>query len=266
MPPPAPEPPVFTPAPVPPPVTTADAYLNMTNGPFAEADLLTSGGGSSWANSPSVIQAFGHAPTLQEQQDFSATVLGRVESTFAASGVPITLTTDPNAHTAHALSVVSGTSYAGNPDAIGITDVGHSGFSFIDKLSYATNPNDLEWAVAHNVAHELMHAFGGGHHDTTGQFLDAASASWDTLINPNLTFSSASIQELTQDLRGDGTLTAATGLELLHHTPGHAISCQCQLCHAGTMLLSVPEPTTLALWGLAAAGTLLARRTRRGVA
>jgi hypothetical protein len=38
--------------------------------------------------------------------------------------------------------------------------VGGNGFSFIDKLSYATTPDQLAWAVAHNVAHELMHSFG----------------------------------------------------------------------------------------------------------
>ena len=32
------------------------------------------------------------------------------------------------------MSVVSGASYSGNSSAIGITDVGNDGFSFIDKF------------------------------------------------------------------------------------------------------------------------------------
>src|SRR5262249_51245370 len=145
------------------PVTSSyDAVINLGNAPYAEADSLTTGNGQPWNTSPVVRQAFGGQPDAQQQADFTSTVVQRVEQTFQKSGLSVNLTTDPNAGASHMLSVVAGTSYTANPDAIGITDVGRNGFSFIDKLTYANSVDQLEWAVAHNVTHELMHAFGGG--------------------------------------------------------------------------------------------------------
>src|SRR5262249_51156614 len=126
----------------------------------------------------------------------SATVLQRVEQTFQKSGVPVTLTTDPNVAAPHTLSVVSNTASPSSPDAVGITDVGNNGFSFIDKFGAANSVDELEWVVAHNVAHELMHAFGGEHHDTTGNYLDAAMSPWSVMADPNTVFSPASVNEL----------------------------------------------------------------------
>ena len=88
--------------------------------------------------------------------------------------------------------------------AIGISDVGGNGFSFIDKLDGVKTVDELSWAVAHNVAHELLHAWGvGDHPDTSGAYLDSATASWSLLTDPNATFSPAAIQTF---LEGDSQL------------------------------------------------------------
>src|SRR5439155_15323318 len=94
------------------------------------------------------------------------------------------------------ISVVANTSFPSNPNAIGITDVGANGFSFIDKLNYASNPTDLAWAVAHNISHELMHAFGIGYHPDDGVYVDAGTATWSTLADPNAQFGPSATQLL----------------------------------------------------------------------
>ena len=147
------------------------AFVNFGNAPYAEASTLTTGTPQAWYNSPSVTQAFGGTPSAAQQTSFTQTVLADIQHTFQISGMNVNLTSDPSALTAHEISVVSGTSYPANPGAIGITDVGASGFSFIDKLSYATTPDQLAWAVAHNASHELMHALGVAvHADQTGSW------------------------------------------------------------------------------------------------
>jgi hypothetical protein len=154
---PAPTPPApIVPTPTPAPAYSADAYINFGAGPYAESSLLTTGGAQPWYDS-SVVQALYHGiPDSQQRADFTNTVLQRIEQTYHQSGVPVQLTTDPTVSAAHSISVVSNTSYSANPGAIGITDMGNSGFSFIDKLTYANSIDQLEWAIAHNVAHELM--------------------------------------------------------------------------------------------------------------
>ena len=105
---------------------------------------------------------------------------------------PPLLTTDPTVPAHHTLSVVSGLSYAANANAIGITDVGHDGFGFLDKLKLRDRLDELAWAVAHNVSHELMHAFGvATHADPTGTYIDSATATWGLLTDPQSTFSPA---------------------------------------------------------------------------
>jgi hypothetical protein len=265
VPPPAPTP--ITPAPVfmtnaassPQPQTTPrlDAYLNFGTSAYPEQSTLTLGTAQPWYDSGSVQKAFGHVPTADEQQSFISAVVADVHHTLEASGLngsnEITLTTDPSVGARHTLSVVSGLSYGANPNAIGITDVGGSGFGFIDKLNYANNPQDLEWAVAHNVTHELMHAFGVAvHHDTTGNYLDAATAKWSLLVDPNATLSAATVSDITASelgRGGNGSSGWAGGQQLEGDQE---------------LLETVPEPATIALWSFAATALLLHGRRLAG--
>lgn len=234
-----------------------DAFINMTNGPFPEASNLTTGAAQPWYQSASVIQAFGGVPTAQQQASFTQAVLQDVQHTFQLSGMNPTLTTDPNVAALHTISVVSGACYGANPAAIGITDVGNNGFSFIDKLSYATNPTDLAWAEAHNISHELMHAFGIGYHPDGGNYVDAASASWATLIDPNTQFGAAATQLLLSSQYGtisSGSTGSGLGAELLN-PEGTKIDGD------ETLPQPIPEPATMALWAFGAfAGMLVLRR------
>jgi hypothetical protein len=237
--------------------STPDAYLNFGTSAYPEQSVLTVGNAQPWYDSPSVTQVYGGVPNAQQQQSFINGVMADVNKTFQASGLTgsnaVSLTTDPNAGALHTMSVVSGLSYAPNPNAIGITDVGNNGFSFIDKLNYASTPEDLEWAVAHNMAHELMHAFGVAvHHDQTGQYLDAASASWSLLTSPDASLSPAAVQDIiAHDIgRNGGVGSSGVGGEGLNIDGDEEI------------LTPVPEPSTVALWGLAATALILHRRRR----
>jgi hypothetical protein len=234
-----------------------DALLNFTSSNFLEAAQLATGNPQAWYLSPSVSKAFGGTPTSDQQTSFEQQVLQDVQQTFSLSGLHPSLTLDPTVHAAHTLSVVSGASYGANANAIGITDVGQNGFGFIDKLSYSTNPTDLAWAVAHNVSHELMHAFGVAvHHDQTGNYVDAATASWSLLTNPNTTFSSAAAQDI------------ASQLAQAHSNPTSAVSLGAQVLRPKVRVIDgdqelivpapapVPEPGALAVWSIAIAGTI----------
>ena len=235
------------------PTTQYDALINFGSAPYADQAILTNGTAQSWATSPSLVAAYGHTPTAAELNTFSQTVLARVQSTFQSSGLSITATTDPNANVAHTLSVVSGLSAQASPDAVGITRLGHNGFDFIDKLGYANSPDQLEWAVAHNVSHELMHAFGGEHHTTPqGNNLDAGVSDWSVLIDPNTKFSAASVAEMTNNLRNGGLVAKyGYGAETLGN-----------IAADGQMVTGqpVPEPATLALWGAVVGVGLVLRK------
>ena len=87
-----------------------DAFVNLGLGPYADASTVTSGNAQPWYNSPQVANLFGGTPTAPQQQAFENAVLQRVEQTYQLTGVPVTLTTDPNIPVAHTLSVVSNTS------------------------------------------------------------------------------------------------------------------------------------------------------------
>jgi hypothetical protein len=249
-----------TPAPTPPAASAAasagssapDAFLNFTSSNFLEASQLTTGTPQAWYLSPSVAKVFGGtAPTSAQQSAFASQVFQDVQQTFSLVGIHPTLTLDPSAHAAHTLSVVSGASYSQNANAIGITDVGQNGFGFIDKLSYANTPDQLAWSVAHNISHELMHAFGVAvHHDQTGNYLDAATANWSLLTDPNTTFSAAAAQDI------------ASHLAQAHSTSTQPVQLGSQLLNAigdpldGYQLIAppspspVPEPSTWAAWSL----------------
>jgi hypothetical protein len=199
-----------------------------------------------------VTQVFGGVPNATQQSAFENQVLQDVQHTFNLSGMNPNLTLNPGVPALHTLSVVSGVSYGPNPSAIGITDVGGSGFSFIDKLNFASNANDLAWAVAHNISHELMHAFGIGYHpDQTGQYIDAADATWSILTSPNTQFSPQAAKAITATGYGANTgISSTSGLERLDGDQ--------QILAA-----PVPEPATLVLWSMALTGIVVTARRRR---
>jgi len=236
------------------PAAAADAFLNFGNAPYSEAGTLTTGTPGAWYLSPAVQALYGGTPNAQQQQQFTSAVLKDVVQTYQASGLKLNLTTDPNATAAHSLSVVSGASYAANSQAIGITDVGNSGFSFIDKFGVPNSADQLEWAVAHNISHELMHAFGvGTHHDQTGTYLDAAITPWSLLMDPNARLSPAAVSDLQThkwDVNSNGSSTY--GAEYAGSLTGAEIASQ-----------PVPEPGTVAFWGLAALAMTAKVRRRR---
>ena len=249
----------------------ADAYINFGTSPYASAGSLTTGNAQAWYNSPSVVAAFGGTPSAQQQAGFTQSVLADIQHTFQISGMNVKLTDDPGVSSAHTLSVASGVSAQSNPNAIGLTQVSGNGFSFIDKLSYATTPDQLAWAVAHNVAHELMHAFGVAiHPDQTGTYLDTATATWSMLIDPNTKFSPQAVQLMLSSMGGASGMNASLGAELLNLSK-HPVNCQCQFCQemrrlginaAEILEAAVPEPSTIAIWSVTALGGIFAVRRK----
>jgi hypothetical protein len=249
---PTPAPALVTPAPA---VVTASpavsapspvaAFINFGAGPYPEASVITTGTGQAWFTSAQVAQLFGGQPNGQQRADFTNTVIQRVEQAFSLSGLHVTLTTDPNAPAAHTLSVVSNTTSSQMANAIGMTDIGANGFSFIDKMAgSSTSVDQLEWVLAHNIAHELMLAFGVPEvHDKTGNYLDAMNANWSMLTSPTATFSSGAVQDLLSKnfLSGPGTSPVMPGAQF-----------------AGPQ--AVPEPTTMVLWVAVTCGMVVARR------
>jgi len=223
----------------------ADAFINFGNGPFASADKLTSGNAQPWYLSPAVTQLLGGVPNAQQRADFTNTVLQRVEQTYQLSGVPVQLTTDPNTPAAHSVSVVSGTGSPLNSLYAGVTQEGGNGFSFIDKFAGAQSLDQLEWVVAHNIAHELMHAFGGEHHDTTGTYLDSATTPWSVMADPNARFSPAEVQDLLSHDFTQTTDSSGADGQLVSGLP-----------------MAAPEPASIAAWMLLGAGLALARGLR----
>ena len=255
-----PNPTPVTPAVAAPTMTRADAFINLGDGPYPNASLLTTGNAQAWYNSPIAAKVFGGTPNAQQRADFSNEVLTDVRGVYSRSGFQnINFTTDPSVQSAHALSVVSGVSYGPNANVIGITNVGQSGVSLIDKLSGVNSVDQLATAVANNVAHELMHAFGVAEHpDPTSTHVDAADATWQTLTDPNATLSKEAVQAilahepingLNAFSNGVGAETVSNGgiaLEILAPTP-------------------VPEPSTIALWSLIGlSGIVMHRRNRSG--
>ncbi len=228
---------------------TFDAFINLGAGPFPNAGTLTTGGAQAWYNSPQVMALFGGQPNASQQAAFDSTVLQRVEQTFQLSGVPVSLTDNPNASAAHTLSVVSGTVNPNLTSAIGMTNLGGNGFHFIDNSAPAAKSVDqLEWIVAHNVAHELMLAFGVPEiHDQTGNYIDSTAGQLAMFLNPNATFSTGAVQDLlSRDFQATGNLGLFASPQVIASA-------------------SVPEPATLALWGVGSLALVMARRGRSSV-
>ncbi|CAN5883868.1 hypothetical protein BH23PLA1_BH23PLA1_00650 [soil metagenome] len=243
-----------------------DAFVNLGAGPYPSADGLASGNPKPWYSSSVVTQFFnGREPDSAARSQFTRDVLDRVEQTYLQSGLDISLTSDPNHSAAHTLSVVADSYYPGNSNAIGVADLKGDGFTFIDAFSPARDLDSLTWAVAKNVAHELMHAFGGDHHDETGRYLDAGIMSWDVLLKPEVTvFSPDSVAELARLDFQDRSELASLGFQ---GADGHKQRCGCQICHGGPLMQqTVPEPTTVALWSLAAMGLIVVGRRRQAQA
>jgi hypothetical protein len=222
-----------------------DAFINLGNGPYPLANSITTGGAQAWYNSSQVTSLFGGQPTAQQIQSFDNAILSRVQQTFSQSGVGVTLTDNPTVPAVHTLSLVSNTSSASLSSAIGMTQVGASGFSFIDhSASSAQSVDQLEWIVAHNISHELMLAFGvPENYDQSGNYIDSKLASWAMMVSPTSTFSPAAAAALNQALSSESATPTATqlGAQSLNDT-------------------QVPEPTTLAVWALAGAAVCVARR------
>jgi hypothetical protein len=222
-----------------------DAFINLGTGPYPLANSITTGNAQPWYNSSQLTSLFGGQPTAQQIQSFDSTILQRVQQTFSQSGVSVTLTDNPNVPALHTLSLVSNTSSSSLSSAIGMTQVGSSGFSFINNIApSAQSVDQLEWIVAHNISHELMLAFGvPENYDQTGNYVDSKVANWAMMVSPNSTFSPAASQALNQALASESITGSAPqlGAQSLTDT-------------------QVPEPATLAIWALAGAALLVARR------
>lgn len=242
-------------APVGPTTNRVDAFIDMGAGPYPSDQDVTTGGSRPWYQSPQVAGLFGGVPTAQQRSDFEQAVLQRVERTFQLGGVPLTATLDPNVPADHTLSVVSNTSGAAFPDAIGETVQGQSGFNFIDRTAAsAQNVDQLEWLVAHNVSHELMLALGlGEDYDKSGNFIDARNANMSMMLDPKATFS----RDASQALLNSGSLADGS-------SDPNAASAFTSIAPAAEMLAEpqpVPEPSTVAVWLAALALAVVARRS-----
>jgi hypothetical protein len=223
-----------------------DAFINLGNGPYPLSNTITTGGAQPWYDSSQVASVFGGQPTAQQIQNFDNAVVERVQQTFSSSGVSVTLTDNPSVQALHTLSLVSNTQSASMSNAIGMTQIGASGFSFINNIApSAQSVDQLEWIVAHNISHELMLAFGvPENYDQTGSYVDSKVANWSMMVSPTATFSPAAAQAITQALASESQSYYSTS----------SLGAQ----EFGT----VPEPTTVALWALAGAAALVARHVR----
>jgi hypothetical protein len=226
--------PVQTTPSLPTPSGRADAFIDFGNAPYPEANFLTTGNPQPWYTSPVVSQVFGGIPTPQQQSAFTNLVIQDLQQTFQASGLSVHLTTDPNVPAAHTFSIVAGATSPQDPPAIGMTDIGYNGFAFLDRYGQAQSVSELALALAHNAAHELMHAFGvSTPPDTSGQYLDAETVTWQLLTNPDAKLSPAAVQQILAD---DSNLSpASTGIMPM------------------VLASPVPEPATWAAWTLVVA-------------
>ncbi len=197
-------------------------FINFGSGPYADSGFIASGSPQAWYTSPQVAALYGGTPNPAQQAAFTSTVLQLTEQAFSQSGVPVTLTTNPTVPAAHTLSVVSNSSSIPFPSSIGTTTLGGSGFSFIDREAQASSSvGQLEQILAHNLAHELMLAFGVPEKfDQTGNYLDATNANWAMMISPMATFSPAAAQAINQALQSANSPERRCFARPVHHPAG----------------------------------------------
>jgi hypothetical protein len=245
---PAPQPVIaaVTPA-LPTPAPVANGFINFGSGPYPAAGTIASGNPQPWYDSPQVAALFGGTPNTQQQAAFTSAVLKLTEQTFSQSGISVNLTTNPSVPAAHTLSVVSGSSSIPFPTSIGTTTLGGSGFSFIDQeATVSSSVGQLEQILAHNVAHELMLAFGVPEKfDQTGNYIDATNATWSMMTNPMSTFSPAASAAINQALQTSSSSSATSSL-------AQYVDPQ-----------AVPEPATILAWGLGLLALAVGPRLRR---
>ena len=248
-----------------PPITHADAFLDFGTGSFSREQDLTAGDARSWFTGANVEHAFGgRPPDAAEQAEFSRKVLDEVNANFQASGIGPKITLDPNIKADHALSVVNGTATGEDPATstiIGLTEVGGDGFSFLNHLGTAKDADELAVMLSRNITHELMHAFGvGSHPDQTGQYIDSAVAAPDLLTKDVARLSPEAVQRIISADASFNDGTSAYSQSYPDGNPNHCSSCRraAQVRAAQT----VPEPTTVAFWGLAGVAAVAYRRRR----
>lgn len=212
----------------------ANGFIDFGAGPYPAAGSIASGNPQPWYTSPEVAALYGGTPTAAQQAAFTSTVLQLTEQAFRQSGVPVNLTTDPSVPAAHTLSVVSGSTSIPFPTAIGTTLLGQNGFSFIDlEAKDASSVAQLEQILSHNLAHELMLAFGVPEKfDQTGNYIDATNANWAMMTSPTSTFSPGAAQAINQALQAANASVGNSSLA--QYVDPEA----------------VPEPTTILAWGL----------------
>lgn len=238
----------------------ADVNLNFSGPTYPDAStLVTSGSASAWYNSPAYTKFFGgQVPDAQTRQAFTQGVMNDVQQIFRNSNLnSVSFTSQPGAAAVHTMSVISGGNYNGDNTVLGMTYTGGNGFSYLDNFQnpLINNVDTLESAVAKNIAHELMHSFGGDHVYQNGPWVDVANTTWNNLVGTdpsNTSFSPAASANIAALLNGTATPTA--GLAAGEHVQGHPANCTCPCCallhgrHAdGQVVQPVPEPSTFVL-------------------
>lgn len=235
---------------------TVDAFLNFSEGPYPAAHTLAEGSPTSWYESPVVTEILGRTPNESEKEQFKSDILTKVEQSFQKSGLDIDLSADAGP-ASHTLSVVSGATAVDNPEAIGIADIGGDGFTFLDNFNpdFIDTFGELKTAVANNISHELMHAFGVDFHDEAGDTIDSGRIAWNNLTSDDLSFSQDAVSLLeSADFQKRWDMQLAS-----HQLASHGQGCS---CHQFADSFATPEPTTIALWGIGLSGLVMIRRSR----
>jgi hypothetical protein len=248
--------------------TYADAYINLDGTRYPDAfGLVNSGTIAPWYQSPAFTKFFGPGgPTQQDVQTFSQDVFQKVENIYSQSGLgQVRLTNDPNAVASHTISVIGGATFDGSHDILGMTYNGGSGFSYLDNFqnSAIDSTSKLETSVARNIAHELMHAFGGDHVFSTGPWIDVATTTWDHLTSSDPTMNVFS-PEAAANITGllNGTKSLSSGLAAGEHIDDNDSVIINGRRADGQAISPVPEPSTWLLIGMGCAAIAWRQRRR----